>query len=116
MALMLGLIHVAPLGATPETRTVIQKQGIGFVRIHAFPWARVSIDGAEVGETPLDKAFELAEGTHVIRFEHTWYAPVERTVEVTAGGPEKPVELVVDFEADGTLLPGKTRPAEEDQP
>src|SRR5689334_10969358 len=77
LALMLGLIHVAPLGATPETQTVIRKQGVGFVRVHAYPWARVTIDGQEIGVTPFAAPIELREGKHTIRFVHDWYEPKE---------------------------------------
>jgi eukaryotic-like serine/threonine-protein kinase len=110
MALMFGLIHVAPLGATPETQTVIQKEGVGFVRVHAYPWARVSIDGKEVGSTPIAAPIELREGKHTIRFVHDWYEPKELSTEVQGGTSVTSRPLVFDFCKEGTLLPGKTAP------
>jgi len=110
LALMLGLIHVAPLGATPETQTVIQKEGIGFVRVHAYPWARVWIDDKEIGSTPLADPIELREGKHAIKFVHDWYAPKELSAEVLGGTSGTARPLVVDFCKEGTLLPGKTVP------
>jgi len=110
MALMFGLIHVAPLGATPETQTVIQKEGVGFVRVHAYPWARVSIDGKEVGSTPIAAPIELREGKHTIRFVHDWYEPKELSTEVQTGASVTARPLVFDFCKEGTLLPGKTAP------
>jgi predicted Ser/Thr protein kinase len=97
LALMLGLIHVAPLGATPETKSFIVKEGRGFARIHAFPWARIFVDGKDVGITPLDQPTELAEGTHVIKFVHDWYEPIERTVAVPSSAMENAQLVAVDF-------------------
>jgi serine/threonine-protein kinase len=111
LALMLGLIHVAPLGATPETQTVIQKEGVGFVRVHAYPWARISIDGKEIGATPLADPIELLEGKHTITFEHDWYVPAQRQIEVEAGSSSRARPLVFDFCREGTLRAGKTVPS-----
>ncbi len=112
LALMLGLIHVAPLGATPHTRNVIVKEGRGFVRLHAFPWAAIEIDGKAAGTTPMGGPVELAEGTHTIRFLHDWYAPIEQTIEVAPTRIEAAPLLAVDFCTAGTLLDGKTAPIE----
>ena len=53
--LMLGLIHVAPLSATPESaagRAPGPRQGC--VRVDAYPWATIFVDGKHAGTTPLD--------------------------------------------------------------
>lgn len=116
LILMLGLIHLAPLGATPHTpTTVVNGQTVvaeqrGFILVHAIPWAEISIDGKPKGSTPMAKSIELTAGPHVVRFEHAWYQAVERTIEVTAGTAETATRLVVDFERDGVLLPGKQIP------
>jgi serine/threonine-protein kinase len=110
MALMLGLIHVAPLGATPETRTVIQKEGVGFVRVHAFPWARVSIGGKDFGSTPFAEPIELRGGTHTIKLVHDWYEPAELRVEVPEGASTTAQTFTFDFCVQGKLLSGKTLP------
>jgi hypothetical protein len=111
LALMLGLIHVAPLGATPETQTVIQKEGVGFVRVHAYPWARVSIDGKAYGATPFAEPIELGEGKHTIEFVHDWYEPVEVQVEVAAGASSMAQLRTFDFCRQGKLRSGKELPA-----
>jgi hypothetical protein len=49
-------------------------------------------------------------GTHVVRFSHDWYQPVEQTVQVTQGVADKAQRVTVDFERDGKLLPGKSIP------
>ena len=41
LALMLGLIHVAPLSATPAY-SAVREAGHGYLRISASPWARIS--------------------------------------------------------------------------
>jgi serine/threonine-protein kinase len=111
MALMLGLIHVAPLGATPQTQTVIQTEGIGFVRILAYPWAHIAIDGPDRGTTPLLQPLDLREGRHRIVFRHDWYSPIERIVEIAPGTANTAQLVSVDFCREGTLLAGKTIPS-----
>jgi eukaryotic-like serine/threonine-protein kinase len=116
LMLMLGLIHVAPLGATPAG-SVVREPGRGFARVHALPWARIAIDGKPYGTTPIARPIELKQGTHVVRFEHDWYRPVERTVEIAEGvaTAAKPVSL--DFDAERVpTLPGKAVPAEATRP
>ena len=109
-ALMLGLIHVAPLGAAPS---VIQKAiERGFVQVGAYPWANVSIDGKPIGPTPNAEPIELEVGKHTVHFEHEWYEPVDRVVEIRAGNAAHATPVTFDFEHDGSLRAGKTRPAE----
>ncbi|MDX2092819.1 MAG: serine/threonine-protein kinase [Kofleriaceae bacterium] len=114
LALMLGLIHVAPLGATPDTKVVVkQTTGRGYVKVNAYPWARIAIDGKPVGETPLDKPLELAEGTHTIEFTHDWYVPIKKSVEIDGGSPDAPQYVGVDFVRDKVgAAAGKTPPSE----
>jgi hypothetical protein len=111
LALMLGLIHVAPLSATPAY-SAVREAGQGYLRITASPWARIWIDGVPRGETPLSQPIALKEGSHTVRLEHDWYQPVERMVEIAEGPATTPRALAVDFEAEHVpLAPGKTRPA-----
>jgi len=111
LLLMLGLIHVAPLGATPAHSGVGREAGRGFLRINALPWAKITIDGTPYGATPIARPIELKEGTHVVRFEHDWYQAVERTVEIVEGVATAPKLLSLDFEAERIpTAPGKTRP------
>src|SRR4029077_1232450 len=48
LMLILGLIHVAPLSATPKTLPA-RVAGRGYVKIDARPWAHVFVDGKGVG-------------------------------------------------------------------
>ncbi len=116
LLLMLGLIHVAPLGeAQPGSagEATVRK---GHLRVDAYPWASVKVDGKPVGTTPLPAPLELPVGAHTVTFEHAWYAPLERTVEVKAGPADRPQQLLIDLEDEGTLLPGKELPAGEELP
>jgi hypothetical protein len=109
MLLMLGLIHVAPLSATPAY-SAVREAGRGYLRINASPWARISIDGVPYGETPIARPIELREGTHVVRLEHDWFRPVERTIEISEGAKTAPKMLSVDFDAEHVpSAPGKPR-------
>lgn len=110
MALMLGLIHVAPLGATPVSKGFIITKGRGFAKFHAYPWARVLVDGKEVGVTPLEAPTEMNEGPHVVRFEHDWYEPIERKIDVPSSAMENAQLVGVDF--CNTGAPTKTPPAD----
>jgi hypothetical protein len=63
-------------------------------------------------ETPLARPIQLKEGTHTVRFEHDWYQPVERTVEIVEGVDTAPKAVAVDFEAERLpLAAGKAVPA-----
>ena len=55
---------------------------------HAYPWATVSSTARRSASTPLAQPIELREGKHTVRFEHDWYEPVERTIEVAAGAAD----------------------------
>jgi len=114
LALMLGLIHVAPLGATPHYSPMLdQKIGRGYIRVNAYPWATVKIDGKLAGETPLQKPIELGDGKHTIRFEHAWYEAVEKTVIVDGGTADSAQRVFVDFVKNKVpLKPGLKLPVE----
>jgi eukaryotic-like serine/threonine-protein kinase len=56
----------------------------GTLSINAVPWATVSVDGREVGETPLG-AVELSAGPHVVVFSHPQFGQRRQEVTVRAG-------------------------------
>jgi predicted Ser/Thr protein kinase len=106
LLLFLGLIHVAPLGATPKTPATVAQDARGHVHVDARPWARIYVDNMLSGVTPLAQPLELLQGKHQIRFEHDWYQPVTRAIDVTAGYNE----IAIDFEQTSVLKPGKVKP------
>ncbi|MDX2055691.1 MAG: serine/threonine-protein kinase [Polyangiaceae bacterium] len=55
------------------------------LRVVATPWATISVDGVNVGTTPLGAAIPLSGGVHYVRLEHP-KAPVEhRSVRLAPG-------------------------------
>jgi len=58
----------------------------GELVLQVRPWARVSVDGREVGVTPLPDALKLAAGTHTIRLTNPDLGKdITREVEIVAG-------------------------------
>ena len=87
LLLMLGLIHVAPLGATPHSQGVAnaKEPGTGTLQINVIPWASVQLDGKEIAETPVGNPLPLREGSYTLRLVHEGFQPLEKTVKITAG-------------------------------
>ncbi|MBA3538553.1 MAG: serine/threonine protein kinase [Deltaproteobacteria bacterium] len=111
LLLMLGLIHVAPLGATPTTNTVTITQQLAHYKVRAWPWATISMDGKQVAVTPLDKPLRATIGKHLVKFEHDHYVPVEREIDLGANTEDNPMPISIDFEKEKIKLrTGKTLP------
>ena len=116
LLLMLGLIHVAPLGEAAPVPVAAPEVKRGYLKIDAYPWATVTVDGKAIGPTPLLQPLELTEGPHEVVLAHDWYLPITQTVEITSTTVDKAAVVSVDFETTGKLRPGKELPAEEDAP
>ena len=58
------------------------------ISANARPWADVTIDGANVGQTPIAN-FSTSIGTHEIVFRHPQLGERRQTVVVTAKGPNR---------------------------
>lgn len=58
------------------------------LNVNARPWADVTIDGAEAGQTPIAN-LPIAVGTHQIVFRHPQFGERRQTVTVTAKGPNR---------------------------
>jgi eukaryotic-like serine/threonine-protein kinase len=110
LALMLGLIHVAPLGSSNAMTAAVTPAARGWLQVIAYPWARIQVDGRDVEVTPAGP-IELTEGRHQLRLVHDWYEPIERTIEIAAGTAEEASTLEVDFEVEGVLRAGRQRPS-----
>jgi eukaryotic-like serine/threonine-protein kinase len=84
--------------APPPTPTPAPADGgTGLLQIAAIPWGRVSVDGKEVGTTPLD-VIPLGAGAHTVRVRHPAYEVEERRVTIR---PDQLEKLVIDFPARG---------------
>jgi hypothetical protein len=106
LALILGLIHVAPLQATPITPPAAgtAEPGTGYIRVHAIPWANVTIDDKTKDTTPRAAAFQLTEGKHRIVFQHDAFAPIEKIIEVPTSTEDNASMVTVDFCKQGTPI------------
>jgi serine/threonine-protein kinase len=71
--------------------------GTGMLQIGVRPWAEVTVDGRNLGTTPLDR-IPLGAGRHVVRLHHPAYQAVEKEVVVVSG---ETARLLFDFGAEG---------------
>ena len=63
------------------------------------------------------KPIELADGEHTLRFEHSYFQPVDRKVVIEGGSAEDAQRVSIDFVRDKVpMLPGKTVPVTEVTP
>jgi hypothetical protein len=81
--------------AEVESELSRQKAKIGEVTLRVEPpGARVSVDGKDVGEAPLEQPVRLAAGNHTIEASLVGHEPAARQVSVVGQGQET-VELVL---------------------
>ena len=114
LALMLGLIHVAPLGATPQTKASRRARGRseGFVQLNALPWARVA-STARTSARRRCKAVPADRGQARDRASRTTGTrPRERSIEVTGRRRTTTQRVELDFCKDGEARAGEDRSPE----
>ena len=75
----------APLEAVSPPPAEIPVRGPGYLTVVVEPWARVAVDGAAVGETPLAR-LELSAGNHSITLSNDHIVGVIRDDVVIASG------------------------------
>jgi hypothetical protein len=94
---MVGIIHLAPLGtgSRAQATNVIEAKPKGQINVIVHPWGRVLVDGQQLGTTPMAQPLELEVGTHTIRIENDFFAPLEQTVEIRQD--DDPDQLIVDL-------------------
>jgi serine/threonine-protein kinase len=85
VALTVGLIHLAPVGADPAARApaaAVAPKPHGFARVLVEPWAEVYVDGGTSPRivTP-GLPIELEAGKHSLRVRNPYFD--EKTVELT---------------------------------
>ncbi|MFO0697211.1 MAG: serine/threonine-protein kinase [Polyangiales bacterium] len=107
-----GVIQSLHGGLSPSRQATIVgaaelPANVGYVRVVADPWAHVSVDGERVLTTPTDEPIPLAAGEHFLKLENPYFAPIDRTVRVTAGRTQT---LEVRFEGDATPGAGSRTP------
>ncbi|RMH36811.1 MAG: serine/threonine protein kinase [Deltaproteobacteria bacterium] len=100
LAFVVGLIHLAPIGKSPRAAELAAAPPpAGRLVFHAYPWARLHIDGKLAAVTPVARPIEVPAGEHDVVVENDFFEPVERRLYVPPG---ESVDLVVDFEKRGT--------------
>lgn len=100
VALMIGLIHVAPIGTTVlPVAAAAGPAPPGYVRVVVSPWGRIFVDGEQVAVTPRAEPIALPSGTHTLRIENDYFEAVERVIEVEPGKPEAALDIHIDLEA-----------------
>jgi hypothetical protein len=60
----------------------------GTIAINATPWANVTLDGKDLGETPVGNT-TVAIGTHEVVFRHPQLGEQRYTATVTATAPAR---------------------------
>lgn len=90
----------APPRAASEPTARAPVQGPGYLIVVVEPWARIEIDGAAAGETPLGR-LELSAGTHRITLSNDHIVGVIRDEVVIASGES--VTRRYSFNDTGTL-------------
>jgi hypothetical protein len=58
------------------------------ISVNARPWAEVSIDGNDVGQTPIAN-LAVPIGTHQVIFRHPQFGERRQTIVVTSNGPNR---------------------------
>lgn len=109
--LMLGLIHIAPVGKNANAELLVRSSDIGHIQLVANPWASIAVDGRPSGETPLGQPLALATGRHTVVLSHPWYEPYEVNVDLVATSESNAKLIRFDFVADGVLRGGREVPA-----
>jgi len=80
--------HVSTPTPVAEVPTPVAT-GTGTISVHVLPWAMVYIDGAKIGQTPLD-GHKVTAGLHVVELANDGVKKKEKvTLEVRANGHEE---------------------------
>ena len=79
-----GLAVPTPLPPEPEkSRPVAHDSGPGIVSFDATPWANISVDGQDLGATPVVRQ-TLSAGNHDVTFQFSNGAVLNKRVQVQA--------------------------------
>ena len=71
-------------GALRSATSTARPPPTGFLNIYAEPWAKVSIDGAPIGTTPLSR-WPLRTGPHRVHLENPSTRAIDRVVHIESG-------------------------------
>ncbi len=96
--MMVGLIHLAPVGATVPAVVVQREIEHGFVKLVANPWAEIFVDGESIGFTPIATPISLESGPHTFEFRNDFFPPQEQKMDVQTGTVSEAVYIRVDLD------------------
>jgi serine/threonine-protein kinase len=68
-----------PAKACPRSQP---RRPVGYLRVLAYPWARVEIDAKIRGTTPLEKPLPVTVGRHRVRLLNPYFKTVAKEVEI----------------------------------
>lgn len=103
VALMVALIHLAPVGAKVPAIVMQTNPAYGFVRVVANPWAEIRVDGKELGETPLAAPIRLEVGTHTVDLRNEFHKSHTETIEIESGSETDALLIRFDFDKDSAM-------------
>jgi serine/threonine-protein kinase len=99
VALTVGLIHLAPVGANPEAALgLAPAEPVGYLRLVAHPWAHVYIDGEKRETTPFAAPIDVTAGRHKLTLKNDYFPDIVREIEVPEGTKETAKLMFFDFE------------------
>jgi predicted Ser/Thr protein kinase len=104
VALMVGIMHIAPLGADHAVAQLAPPPATGFARVIVHPWGHVAVDGESRGTTPMAKPLPIRAGRHTLTISHDQFQPVQRQIVVPENSFDDPLMIHIDLEAVGTRL------------
>jgi eukaryotic-like serine/threonine-protein kinase len=84
-----SLILLVLIGWTSLVSALKLGSEVGYVKIHAQPWAEVYVEGKLHDVTPFMAPLSLAPGQYTIEFRNAYFEPESRSVEVLAGETRK---------------------------
>jgi eukaryotic-like serine/threonine-protein kinase len=104
VALMVGIIHIAPLGADHAVAHLAPPPAMGFVQVIAHPWGHVAVDGEPAGTTPMATPLPIRAGRHQLTISHDQFQPVQRPILVPENSFDDPLVIHIDLEDVGARL------------
>ncbi len=93
--LWLLVVHVIAGIAAPEGNGHVVAGPPGALKVVAWPWAEVYIDGAYVETTPVARSFALSPGVHAVTLKNPHFETITRKVLIE---PAKPKKLKVELQ------------------
>ena len=114
VALMVGIIHIAPLGTVKADAAQVAVPEAGNLRVVVRPWGHIHVDGKWMATSPLAAPLEVPAGTHTVVIKNDYYEPHRVVVEVPEFSEQKVEDLYVNLERVGVPKKGARRPVELD--